>query len=71
MNFSTFLCLVQQDSQSLVNKTITLFITEQLERSSLQLSILVLCITLFLSKVVILSISSFFLIKKIGRNRQN
>ncbi|ETE56662.1 Signal-regulatory protein beta-1 isoform 3, partial [Ophiophagus hannah] len=32
MNFSTFLCLVQQDSQSLVYETITLFITQQLER---------------------------------------
>ncbi|ETE56770.1 hypothetical protein L345_17518, partial [Ophiophagus hannah] len=32
MNFSMFLCLVQQDSQSIVYETITLFITEQLER---------------------------------------
>ncbi|XP_026577071.1 tyrosine-protein phosphatase non-receptor type substrate 1-like, partial [Pseudonaja textilis] len=71
INFSTFLCLVQQDSQSPVYDTITLFITEQLQRSSSQRSLLLLCITLFLSKVVILSISSFLLIKRIRRNSQN
>ncbi|XP_026546702.1 tyrosine-protein phosphatase non-receptor type substrate 1-like, partial [Notechis scutatus] len=31
VNFSMFLCLVQQDSQSRVNETATLFITQQLE----------------------------------------
>ncbi|XP_070797236.1 signal-regulatory protein beta-1-like [Pituophis catenifer annectens] len=73
--FSMFLCQVQHDSQPLVNKTTTLFITQELEGSSpspLQLSPYVLYIAFFLGKVAaVLLISSFFLIKKIGRSCQN
>ncbi|XP_060541106.1 signal-regulatory protein beta-1-like [Pantherophis guttatus] len=73
--FSMFLCQVQHDSQPLVNKTTTLFITQELEGnppSPLQLSPYVLYIAFFLGKVAaVLLISSFFLIKKIRCSCQN
>ncbi|XP_060541104.1 signal-regulatory protein gamma-like [Pantherophis guttatus] len=78
-NSSIFLCQVQHDSQPLVNETARLLIRMQLEdnrsvggpiESSQLLSLLVLCITLFLSKAaILLFISCLFLVKVCGRKR--
>ncbi|XP_070797233.1 tyrosine-protein phosphatase non-receptor type substrate 1-like [Pituophis catenifer annectens] len=71
-NSSLFLCRVKQDSQPLVSETTQLFITRPLKKSesSQQQSLLVLCVTFFLSKIaVLLFISCLFLVKVCGLKR--